>query len=220
MHALLLQKNTLLFDLDGTLVDSVRDIAPALNIALREHGFTQLSVNQVRSMIGRGSTKLVELAIETTNPSGIRLSQSVHQRFIEAYGQNVSEHTQILSVVPEFLEAMKAAGKRMACVTNKPELLALQLLDHLQLSSFFETVIGGDTAELKKPDPAPLFLALERMSSVSADALMFGDSIYDLQAAQAAGMPCFVISGGYNQGKAVIVEAPNCSFDCYSELLG
>jgi phosphoglycolate phosphatase len=219
MHALLLQKNTLLFDLDGTLVDSVRDIAPALNIALSEHGFAKLNIDQVRAMIGRGSTKLVELAIESDHPSGLKLSNAVHQRFIEAYGQNVSEHTQILTGVPEFLVAMKAAGKRMACVTNKPEALAVQLLDHLQLSSFFETVIGGDTAKFKKPDPAPLFLALERMGSSSADALMFGDSIYDLQAAESAGMPCFVISGGYNQGQEVILSAPNHRFDRYAELL-
>ena len=219
MHVLLLQKNTLLFDLDGTLVDSVHDIAPALNTALSEHGFAKLSIDQVRSMIGRGSTKLVELAIEADQPSKLNLTHAVHQRFIEAYGQNVSQYTQVLSGVHEFLDAMKAAGKRMACVTNKPEALARKLLDDLQLSAFFETLIGGDTAPRKKPDPAPLLLALERLGSSADDALMFGDSVYDLQAAQAAGMPCFVISGGYNQGQELSVDTPNLSFNRYAELL-
>ena len=176
---------TLLFDLDGTLVDSVVDLATAVNLLRQEYHLPPLTIDTVRSYVGDGATTLVRRAM----PEGeFRVEQLV--RYLELYAEHLVEATQPYPGIIDFLQDHMQI--KMAVVTNKPEALSRRLLDRLNLSSYFATVIGGDTFDSKKPSPVPLLAALERLGSTADQAAMIGDHHTDLHAGSKAGMAtCF-----------------------------
>jgi phosphoglycolate phosphatase len=191
------QLNAIIFDLDGTLVDSARDLQEAVNLLLAEEGLRQLSLDEVKSMIGDGVAKLVERAMLATGGDLTRCSQFV-ARFLEIYEADPTRHTQSYPGVQTTLEDLHRRGVPMAVVTNKPYAATIEILDALGLRGFFGAVIGGDTLPERKPHPAPILLALERLGARPDAALMVGDNYHDVQAARAAGIRAFAVTYGYS----------------------
>jgi phosphoglycolate phosphatase len=194
-----------LFDLDGTLLDTVADIALALNRTLLEYRYTPLSENQVRSMIGRGSPILIERAAAAQGRTVDEAEQAAMlERFFHHYGE--LEELNEVSAQPfagaaELLRTLHDAGLRTAVVTNKQHRFAAALLQRLDLSAWVDVVVGGDTCPRRKPDPQPLLYACESLRVPPAESLMVGDSVNDVQAARAAGIAVVCVSYGYNEGR-------------------
>jgi phosphoglycolate phosphatase len=193
-----------LFDLDGTLLDTAGAISAALNQALAEQHLGVLSAGQVRAMIGRGGPILIARALEGLGHTMEETDQSaLLQRYFLHYERIESGTEDSATVYPgvtECLQALHRLGLRLAVVTNKQRQLALVLLQRLGLSEWIQAVIGGDTCERRKPDPQPLQRACESLQVDTARALMVGDSINDVLAARAAGLPVVCVPYGYNEG--------------------
>lgn len=193
-----------LFDLDGTLLDTAADIAEALNRALAERGWPPIAASEVQRMIGRGSPALMERAaafqgrpLDEAAKAALLERFFHHYEFLEASGE--------FKAMPypgaaECLRALHEAGLRIAVVTNKHERFATGLLKALALSGWVDRVVGGDSCPRRKPDPAPLLFACEQLGAAAAHALMVSDSINDVQAARGAGIPVICVPYGYNEG--------------------
>lgn len=187
----------IIFDLDGTLVDSARDLQDAVNVLLEEEGLRSVTLDDVKSMIGDGVAKLVERALAATGGDQTRLPMLV-KRFLSIYEANASRHTQAYAGVRDTLEALKRLDLKLAVVTNKPYAATMDILEALGLSAFFDAVVGGDTLPERKPHPAPILLALRQLAVAPEAALMVGDNYHDVQAAHAAGVRAFAVTYGYS----------------------
>jgi phosphoglycolate phosphatase len=187
----------IIFDLDGTLVDSARDLQDATNALLAEKGFRPISLDEVKSMIGDGPAKLVERAIAATGGDLARLPEFV-ARFLKIYEANASHHTEAYPGVVDTLANLRRLGLPLAVVTNKPYAATIDILEALDLRIYFEAVIGGDTLPERKPHPAPILMALKRLDVAPEAALMVGDNYHDVQAARAAGVRAFAVTYGYS----------------------
>ncbi|MCV6596277.1 MAG: phosphoglycolate phosphatase [Mangrovicoccus sp.] len=205
---------TVIFDLDGTLVDSVPDIHAAALKVLGEAGLPAITAAQTRSFVGNGAPKLVERVIAATGAGPAR-QEELLARFMYHYGQDPVSRTVLYPGVLEALEALQAAGYGLAICTNKPEKPARAVADHFGLSPRMAAIVGGDTLPVKKPDPAPLRHAIERSGATSV--LYVGDSEIDAATAVAAAQPFALFTEGYR--KAPLAEIPHDhGFADYAEL--
>jgi phosphoglycolate phosphatase len=186
-----------LCDLDGTLVDSAEDIRGALNELLAAEGRDSVDAAEIKTMIGDGVGKLIEraLAARGGDPAD---APRLTPRFLALYEPNAARSTRPYPGVPETLRALKARGLRIAVVTNKPESATREILASLDLAPLIEAVVGGDTAPERKPHPAPVLLALERLAVAPAEAVMVGDNHHDVSAARAAGVRAIAVTYGYS----------------------
>jgi phosphoglycolate phosphatase len=211
-----------LFDLDGTLLDTVADIALALNRALLDHGCTELPEDAVRGMIGRGAPVLIERAVAAQGRSIDAAAQAgMIERFFHHYGeleQSNEDRAQPYPGAAESLRAVHGAGLRTGVVTNKQHRFAEALLKRTGLARWIDVVVGGDTCEQRKPDPRPLLFACESLQVAPARCLMVGDSINDVQAARAAGIAVVCVSYGYNEGRAPHTLNCDALLDSLAEL--
>jgi phosphoglycolate phosphatase len=193
-----------LFDLDGTLLDTAEDIGSALNKALAEQQAAPLAQARIRELIGRGAPLLVQRVVARLPPRPWPVDAVLLlQRFYFHYDR-LSDTREYLARpypgVAQGLAQLHARGLRMAVVTNKARHAAATLLAQLQLSDYIEVVVGGDDVAQRKPHPQPLLLACEALQVDAARALMVGDSAIDVLAARAAGMPVVCVPYGYNEG--------------------
>ncbi|RMF19728.1 MAG: phosphoglycolate phosphatase [Gammaproteobacteria bacterium] len=194
----------LLFDLDGTLVDSVPDLAQALDATLTEGGLPRAGEARTRDWVGNGARKLVERALTWATgeaPAEPDLDAAL-QRFLHHYTDCCSDLTRPYPGVPEFLERVKDSW-HLAIVTNKPERFIRPILEATGLAPAFTVCVGGDTLPVRKPDPAPVHHALKQLGTPTGDALMIGDSVTDIRAARQAGIPVIAVPYGYNHGQPV-----------------
>jgi phosphoglycolate phosphatase len=191
-----------LFDLDGTLLDTVADITLALNGALADARLAGLGEEEVRTMIGRGVPMLIERAVTRLGAHSSD-SELLLERFHSHY-ERIHTHEQIRTRaypgVAEGLAVLRGMGLRLAVVTNKPEAASTALLTRLSLKQWIGVVIGGNGVRHRKPHPEPLLAACSRLAVAPADALMVGDSLTDVQAARAAGLRVVCVPYGYNEG--------------------
>ena len=197
--------SAILFDLDGTLLDTAGDIALALSRAFADHGHRGPPPAAVRQMIGKGAPVLVERAVAAQGldlaPAG---QAALLERFFHHYGrlQELDEcAAQPYPGAREALVALHAAGLPLGVVTNKYHRFATGLLQRLDLAGYLRVVVGGDTCERRKPDPMPLLHACAQLDVVPSTALMVGDSSNDVDAARAAGMPVVLVPYGYTEGQ-------------------
>jgi phosphoglycolate phosphatase len=192
------------FDLDGTLVDSLPDLGAALNRTLAEAGLPPRPPEAVARMVGHGVERLVERGFAAAGaPLDMAGLPRRVERFLHFYAADLSTLTRPFPGVPEALDALAAAGWRLGVCTNKPTALSVALLDALGLGPRFGAVVGGDAAPERKPHPAPLRMALDRLGVPAAAAVFVGDSETDVLTARAAGLPVALVRGGYT---AVPVE--------------
>lgn len=190
----------LVFDLDGTLVDSRRDLAAAVNALRAELGFEPLPVGRIVGMIGRGARVLVQRALadrwgDSAPGAAVRLDRAF-ERFLDLYFERCLDETRPYDGVPEMLAAL-AERFPLAVLTNKPERHSLEVLEGLSLAAWFRSVVGGDTVATRKPDPAGLLLLAERLGAQIGRTLFVGDSATDGETAKAAGAPLALVSWGF-----------------------
>lgn len=190
----------LIFDLDGTLIDSAPDLRTACNKVLVHHGRREISLDEVMKFIGNGAPKLIERAFRATGDevSGDEV-QTLTQEFLAFYTGHEADETRPYPGVMETLQKLKDAGYRMALCTNKPKAPTVNLMDELGMSDFFEVVLGGDELERKKPDPQMIHHVVQEMGVEVGDAVMIGDSPNDIDAAKNAGMKNIAVSYGYRK---------------------
>jgi len=188
----------ILFDLDGTLVDSAADLRDALNALLAEEGLAPLDLQAVKDMVGDGVARLVERGLTARGAGLDRLPARV-ARFMELYEPNAARLTRPYPQVAETLESIRKRGLRLAVVTNKPHAATMRILEALDLAGFFDAVVGGDTLSRRKPDPAPLRHAMRALDAAPAATLMVGDNHHDVAAARAAGVPVAVVAYSYGR---------------------
>ncbi len=194
-----------LFDLDGTLLDSAPDLAAAANAMLAELGLPARDPAVIATYIGKGIPKLVERTLTgsldaVADPVLFARALPIYERY---YAEESGRRSVPFPGVIEGLRALRDAGLPLACITNKAERFTLDLLRRTGLDGFFPVVVCGDTVARKKPDPEPVLTACARLNVRPADALMIGDSANDCQAARAAGCPVWCVPYGYNEGRPV-----------------
>ncbi len=187
--------NTFLFDLDGTLVDSIPDLAKSVNLLRRELGLPPVTAEQVRSYVGDGVGLLLQRAL----PKQL-YSQELRNRFMEIYTEHLTDETLVYPGIMAFLEMHR--NRPMAVVTNKPQLLAEIIVERLELARFFQDVIGAELTMQRKPHPDMVNHALKRLGSRPDRTVLLGDHHVDLRAAHAAGVKsCFCAWGlGHDDG--------------------
>ena len=184
----------LIFDLDGTLVDTAADITEALNHAVAPHVQTTFSEARTASLIGDGITSLIEKAMHGTNGMA---RDDARKRFLDYYSRNIANHSRPYPNVAKTLKKLSVFKK--AVVTNKREALSVKLLESLDLASRFWMVIGGDSTSEKKPSAVPIRRALELAGVTPREALVVGDSPVDIRAASNAGVRSVAVTYGYNE---------------------
>ena len=191
-----------LFDLDGTLLDTVADISAALNGALAEQLAVTLPESEVRTLVGRGVPSLIERALARVpggeSADGARLLERFHFHY-EQVERSGSMQTRPYPGVARGLADLHSLGVKIAVVTNKPARVSMDLLSRLGLELWIDELVGGDSGH-RKPNPEPLLLACERLGVSPGQALMVGDSVIDVLAARAAGIRVLCVPYGYNEG--------------------
>jgi len=185
---------TLLLDLDGTLVDTVPDLAAALNRLLAARGLAPLPLPEVASMVGDGVAKLVERGMAAR---GATADAEAVAAYSADYGAHAAIASRAYPQVPEMLRGLRDEGWRLAVCTNKPEAAARALLTSLGLAPLFTAVGGGDSFPVRKPDPAHLLATLVAAGGDPGRAVMAGDHANDVAAARGAGVPCIFAAWGY-----------------------
>jgi phosphoglycolate phosphatase len=186
----------LVFDLDGTLVDSAPDLRAALNEMLRERGRPPLSLPQVKRMIGDGAAALVARALAASGGDPADAASAL-ARFIELYEAEAVRLTRPYPAVPETLAALRRCGYRMAICTNKPQHATIAVLEGLGLLALFDGIAGGDRFAVRKPDPGHLLGLVGAVGARAEAAAMIGDSEIDAAAARSAGLPLVLMRYGY-----------------------
>lgn len=190
----------ILFDLDGTLVDTAPDLAAATDYALDRAGRPPIGLESVRSMVGDGARALIEKGFRASGGMpDVDAFEAAFKDFMIYYGRHLAETSRPFPGVATCLAALAEQDYALAVCTNKPEALSRSLLDQLGLSGFFGAVVGGDSLLVRKPDPGHIRGTLDKLGTDFAWAAMVGDSANDVNAAKAAGLPCVVVSFGYTQ---------------------
>lgn len=199
-----------IIDLDGTLVDTLGDFAGALGRMLHDLALPPIDATQIERMVGKGSEHLLRsvlnhvLAPMDEAQRAIKIEALFAQAWASYQAHYRAINGQCAQVYPgadQGLQALRARGLRLACLTNKPHAFAVDLLHAKGLAGYFEHVFGGDSFERKKPDPLPLRKTCEALGTQPARTLMVGDSSNDAQAARAAGCPVVLVTYGYNHGQ-------------------
>jgi len=210
----------ILIDVDGTLVDSVPDLAFCVDEMLRQLGRAPRGEAMVRDWVGNGVERLVRRALVGQldgEPDEVEF-ECAFPLFLELYAENISQRSRLFPGIREGLDLLKAAGYRLGCVTNKAARFTEPLLRDLGVADDFSIVISGDTLARKKPDPEPLLHAARFFGCEPGAALMVGDSVSDVKAARAAGFQIVCMSYGYNHGVDIRTAAPDAVIDSLVEL--
>ncbi len=210
-----------MFDLDGTLIDSVPDLAAAVDQMLIQLNRPTAGAEQVRTWVGNGVRVLVRRALAGSIDHAAVNEEDTEQAlaiFMELYADNHSL-SKLYPGVRETLKWLKSQGIEMALITNKPERFVGPLLDEMRIGRYFRWIIGGDTLPQQKPDPAALNVVMQMAEVSPGEAVFVGDSRSDVQAAKAAGVVCVALSYGYNHGRPIAEEEPALVIDDLRELL-
>ena len=196
------------WELDGTLIDSAPDLCRALNTVLVESNCAALEVEIVRTMIGNGVPKLVERGFKAVgeNLSDEELHARV-EKFMVIYSANPTAHTRLYPGVTEALETLAAAGVKQGLCTNKPEAVTRSILRQLNIDQYFSAVVGGDTTVARKPDPMPLQFCIDTMEATCDRTIMIGDSAVDAGSARAVGISIGLVAHGYRHTDLADIDA-------------
>ena len=212
----------ILIDVDGTLVDSVPDLAYCVDEMMQTIGREPYGEERVRDWVGNGVERLVRRALVGQlegEPRDADFEQA-YPIFLDLYAVNTSKRSTLYPGVREGIDYMKSAGYKLGCVTNKAEQFTTPLLQDLAVYDDFSIVVAGDTLPVKKPDPGPLLHAAEFFGVSPGHSLMLGDSISDVKAARAAGFQIVCMSYGYNHGEDIRNYDPDAVIDSMVELKG
>ena len=214
------QPAMILIDVDGTLVDSVPDLAFCVDEMMKRLGKPAQGEANVREWVGNGVEKLVKRALigKLEGEPDKSAFDEAYPVFLELYKENTSKRSHLYNGVQEGLDFLKSASYKLGCVTNKAAQFTEPLLKDLGIYDYFEIVISGDTLTKKKPDPMPLLHAAEFFKVKPENALMLGDSVSDVKAARAAGFQIVCMSYGYNHGIDIRESEPDAVLDSMAQL--
>jgi phosphoglycolate phosphatase len=190
-----MKRTALIFDLDGTLVDSAADLRMALNVTLRELHRREMTLEEARHMIGDGTRALVERALAATGP--VSELEWAHRRFLKTYEAAPAKLSRLYPGVQTTLESLHASGARFAICTNKPQAATVAILEAFDIAKYFDAMLGGDVVPFRKPDPRHLLAAIKQLGATTIEAVMIGDGENDYAAARAAGIPVILMRYGY-----------------------
>ena len=216
-------KDVLLFDLDGTLIDSVPDLALSVNQMLTSLGMNTYPINDIRSWVGNGAAVLTKRALSGSINIKADLNADFVEKalatFLDYYQQNVCVDTTVYPNVANTLAALHNSGYQMVIVTNKPEQFVRPILEKLGLNTYFSMIVGGDSLSKRKPDPMQLHYVCEQLKVSESQCIMIGDSKNDIHAAVAANMDSIALTYGYNHGEDIHSHGANVVLDDFAELL-
>lgn len=228
-QALHLEVDAAIVDLDGTMVDTIGDFAEAIARMLADLQLPALDAALIEHMVGKGTEHLLRSVLahvlaqaghpQAALPAAVAsLLPTALARYEQHYLAINGQHSALYAGVLEGLQALRAGGLRLACVTNKPLAFTRPLLADKGLQGLFEQVFGGDSFATKKPDPLPLLKTCEALGTTPARTLMLGDSSNDAQAARAAGCPVVLVTYGYNHGQSVEAVGADALIDSIAQL--
>jgi len=217
------EKKLIIFDFDGTLIDSGPDLALAVNYMLKSLGFKTFSQDIIHGWIGNGAQTLVKRALvgkyDISEDIETKLFDKALKIFLDFYEKNVCVKTIVYPNVEKTLKSLKKFGFVLAIVTNKPFAFIEPILTNLNLDSYFEYYLGGDSLSLKKPNPEPLLHICKKLSLHVEQSVMVGDSKNDIIAAQRANMQSIAVSYGYNYGEDIAIYKPDIVVDDIYEIV-
>ena len=199
------QKLTILFDLDGTLVDTAPDLMDAHNHVMKKFGYKTRSTNDMRKLVGKGAASLIGRSIwgqakkEFSQIDNQSIKKEMVKEFIDYYGKNIAVESKLINGIKEFLNWSKEKNISMGVCTNKQDYLAVDLLKQIKIYDYFEYVAGSNTFDYCKPDPRHLTSTIEIMQGDIKKSLMIGDSETDADSAKAAGIPFILLENGYTE---------------------
>lgn len=207
----------ILFDLDGTLSDSLPDIAWALNEARAAHALARVSIDSVRSWVGSGAAVLVTRSMGLRDETDPRVAP-VLSTFLSIYEKHADDRSRLYPGALDLLHNLRARGVRLAVVTNKPREACLALLRGLRVLDAFDAVMTPEDAGVRKPDPRFMLAALERLGVEPKDALVVGDGVQDVEAAKGAGIRCVAVLSGYGDPGELVARGPDIEVDSIQDL--
>lgn len=209
-----------LVDLDGTLVDTLPDIALCVDGMLERLGLARVGESQTREWVGNGVDVLIERALSARMEESARVErrEEALRIFKALYAEHTSDHSRVYDGAREGLEYLRGARVALGCVTNKPGFYANKLLAELELDAFFSLVVSGDSVAHKKPHPLPLLHASRHFAVEPADSMLIGDSVNDVEAARRAGFRIVCVTYGYNHGDDIRSSNPDAVIDSLAEL--
>ncbi len=218
---------TVVFDLDGTLVDTAPDLAAATNYVLAHKGLAPVPLAEIHPLIGHGSRAMIEAGLRL-HGAGVQPDEltRLHEIFLAHYAQNVAVESRPFEHIPQVIADLRNAGARLAVCTNKVEHLSKLLLQSLDLDRHFDFIAGRDTFAVFKPEPGHLTMAIEAAGGSPARAVMVGDSEVDIATARAAGVPCIAVTFGYTPvpvrdlGADIVIEHYREFMPALGEVLG
>jgi phosphoglycolate phosphatase len=207
-----------IFDLDGTLVDTAPDLMRATNHVLEEEGRRWITMDEVRSFVGHGARALIARGFKATGEEQPKERvEELYMKFVAYYGANIAGHSTLFPGLEELLKRLQAEGIVMGVCTNKLEGLSVKLLEAMDLSHYFGAVVGPDTLGIAKPDPRPYREALRRLGEGPWKSVMVGDSETDVLTARAAGVPVIAVPFGYT-ARPVSEFAPDYLVGHYDDM--
>ena len=205
----------IIYDFDGTLVDTLFDIADSVNLSLVDLGLPQLPRKTIRKYIGKGVERLMTQALEGSCFTDIPRAGAL---FRKHYSENLVKHTDFYPYGREILEHFR--NKKQAICSNKPEIFVRKILESLDGLQYFQAIIGGDSVKTKKPHPEGLDLILKKLKVSPDEAVLIGDSPVDIETGKRAGVYTCVVNYGLGLPEEIAAASPDCSVDCLSKLKG
>ncbi len=216
-------KKLLIFDLDGTLIDSSGDLALAVNHTLKTLNLPTFTLDTIHHWVGNGAETLVKRALSGSATIDTTLEENYWREalkiFLDFYSKNLAIETVTYPNVPSTLETLKNRGYILAIVTNKPYPFVEPILKKIGLDDLFEIILGGDSLEKKKPDPMPLFYVCKKLAISPNESVMIGDSKNDILASKSANMNSIGVTYGYNYGESIERYEPTVVYDKFEDIL-
>ena len=216
-------KKLLIFDLDGTLIDSSGDLALAVNHTLKTLNLPTFTLDTIHHWVGNGAEILIKRALSGSSTIDTTLKESYWREalkiFLDFYSKNLAVETVTYPNVLSTLETLKKRGYILAIVTNKPYPFVEPILKELGLTNLFEIILGGDSLEKKKPDPMPLLYVCKKLNILPNESVMIGDSKNDILASKSANMDSIGVTYGYNYGESIEHYKPTIVCNKFEDIL-
>ena len=216
-------KKLLIFDLDGTLIDSSGDLALAVNHTLKTLNLPTFTLDTIHHWVGNGAEILIKRALSGSSTIDTTLKESYWREalkiFLDFYSKNLAVETVTYPNVLSTLETLKKRGYILAIVTNKPYPFVEPILKELGLTNLFEIILGGDSLEKKKPDPMPLLYVCKKLNISPNESVMIGDSKNDILASKSANMDSIGVTYGYNYGESIEHYKPTIVCNKFEDIL-
>ena len=201
----MVQNLTILFDLDGTLIDTAPDLMNAHNFVMKKYGYETKKTDDIRKLVGKGAASLIGRSVwghtikKVDEINNLKNKKEMVKEFIDYYGKNIAVESKLINGIKEFLNWSKEKNISMGVCTNKQDYLAVDLLKQIKIYDYFEYVAGSNTFDYCKPDPRHLTSTIEIMQGDIKKSLMIGDSETDADSAKAAGIPFILLENGYTE---------------------